>query len=38
MFGGLDECMEKVMNRFKKGLYYEIQTMLVGKSYDYIVL
>jgi hypothetical protein len=37
MFGGLDECMEKVMSRFKKGLNYEIQTMLVGKSYNNIV-
>jgi hypothetical protein len=37
MFGGLDECMEKVMSRFKRGLNSEIQTMLVGKSYDNIV-
>jgi hypothetical protein len=37
MFGGLDECMDKVMSRFKKGFNSEIQTMLVVKSYNNIV-
>ena len=36
MFGGLDECMEDVMNRFMRGLNSEIRNLLIGKSYCYI--
>jgi hypothetical protein len=36
MFGGLDECMEDVMNRFMRGLNSEIRTLLIGKSYSHI--
>jgi hypothetical protein len=36
LFGGLDERMEDVMNRFMRGLNSEIQTLLIGKSYSYI--
>jgi hypothetical protein len=36
MFAGLEECREENMNRFMKGLNSEIQTLLVGKSYNNI--
>jgi hypothetical protein len=36
LFGGLDECMEDVMNRFMRGLNSEIRTLLIGKSYSRI--
>jgi hypothetical protein len=36
MFAGLEECREENMNRFMKGLNSEIQTVLVGKSYNNI--
>jgi hypothetical protein len=36
MFAGLEECREDNMNRFMKGLNSEIQTLLVGKSYNNI--